>query len=84
MLHNTKKIYDHNSSYSVHFPEPANDSDEEDYSASVHAIIQRKASTRKSRRRSSRRASSPFSPDILLGNENGRRRSSVLTTSSGE
>ncbi|RZC40970.1 hypothetical protein BDFB_008360, partial [Asbolus verrucosus] len=60
------------------------ESDEEDYSASVNAIIQRKASSRKSRRRSSRRASSPFSPDILLGSENGRRRSSVFTTSSGD
>ncbi|KAJ3663791.1 hypothetical protein Zmor_008017 [Zophobas morio] len=73
----------------VHFPQTTDidkieDSDEEDYSASVNAIIQRRASTRKSRRRSSRRASSPFSPDILLGSENGRRRSSVFTTSSGE
>lgn len=60
------------------------DSDEEDYSASVNAIIQRKASSRKSRKRGSRRASSPFSPDILPGTEGGRRRSSVFTTSSGE
>ncbi|XP_044270134.1 transmembrane channel-like protein 2-A [Tribolium madens] len=71
----------------VHFPQGTvdiDDSDEEDYSASVNAIIQRRASTRKSRRRSSRRASSPFSPDILLSNEGGRRRSSVFTTSSGD
>lgn len=61
------------------------DDDDDDYSASVTAIMQRRASsTRKSRRRNSRRTSSPFSPDILPGSDNGRRRSSVYTTSSGE
>ncbi|GJQ78717.1 hypothetical protein Trydic_g2751 [Trypoxylus dichotomus] len=59
-------------------------SDEEDYSASVSAIMQRRASIRKSKRRASRRASSPFTPDILPGTENERRRSSCYTTSSGE
>ncbi|KAK4877203.1 hypothetical protein RN001_009709 [Aquatica leii] len=69
----------------VHFPTvtDAEDSEEEDYSASVNAIIQRKASQRRSRRRSKRRASSPYSPDILPGSQ-GRRRSSVYTTSSGD
>lgn len=61
-----------------------NNSDQEDYSASVNAIIQRRASIRKSKRRNSRRASSPFSPDVLPGTENDRRRSSVYTSSSGE
>lgn len=60
------------------------ESDQEDYSASVNAIIQRRASVRKSRRRSCRRPSSPFSPDVLPGTESGRRRSSVYTSSSGE
>lgn len=60
------------------------ESDDEDYSASVNAIMQRRASTKKARRRNSRRGSSPFSPDILMGSETGRRRSSVYTTSSGE
>ncbi|KAG5898189.1 hypothetical protein JTB14_013231 [Gonioctena quinquepunctata] len=61
----------------------ADDSDQEDYSASVNAIIQRRASTRRSRRRS-RRSSSPFSPDYLPESQNGRRASSVFTTSSGD
>ncbi|XP_044745628.1 transmembrane channel-like protein 3 [Coccinella septempunctata] len=61
------------------------DSDEEDYSASVNAIIQRRASTRRSkRRRDSRRASSPYTPDVLPSTENDRRRSSAFTTSSGD
>ncbi|CAH1367123.1 unnamed protein product, partial [Tenebrio molitor] len=70
----------------VHFPEGSDieNSDEEDYSASVNAVIIRRASTKKGRRRSTRRASSPFSPDILLGSDGGRRRSSVFTTSSGD
>ncbi|KAK9743978.1 TMC domain [Popillia japonica] len=72
----------------VHFPHQQNEednSDEEDYSASVSAIMQRRASTKKSKRsRTSRRASSPFTPDILPGTENERRRSSCYTTSSGE
>jgi hypothetical protein len=50
-------------------------SEDEDYSASVSAIMQRRASTRRSKR--SRRPSSPFSSEA-------RRRSSVFTTSSGE
>ncbi|XP_060519622.1 transmembrane channel-like protein [Cylas formicarius] len=57
------------------------DSDQEDYSASVNAIIQRRASSRRSRRRN-RRASSPL--DVMPGLDNGRRRSSVFTTSSGD
>lgn len=52
---------------------------EEDYSASVSAIIQRRASTRRKSRKG-RRASSPYTPDIT----SSRRRSSVFTTSSGE
>ncbi|KAF5276476.1 hypothetical protein FQA39_LY06545 [Lamprigera yunnana] len=69
----------------VHFPTvtDAEDSEEEDYSASVNAIIQRKASLKRSRRRSKRRTSSPYSPDILPGTQNVRR-SSIYTTSSGD
>ncbi|CAH0546894.1 unnamed protein product [Brassicogethes aeneus] len=69
----------------VHFPQPTDgeESDAEDYSASVNAIIQRRASTRRTKRRNSRRASSPFSPDVLPGTETVRR-SSVFTTSSGD
>lgn len=59
-------------------------SDDEDYSASVTAIMQHRASSCKSRKKGNRRASSPFSPDVLPCAENGRRRSSVFTTSSGE
>ncbi|KAL3276261.1 hypothetical protein HHI36_020976 [Cryptolaemus montrouzieri] len=63
----------------------AQDSDEEDYSASVNAIFQRRASTRRSkRRRDSRRTSSPFTPDVLPSNDSERRASSVFTTSSGD
>ncbi|CAG9855700.1 unnamed protein product [Phyllotreta striolata] len=60
----------------------AEESDQEDYSASANVIIQRRASIRKSKKRI-RRTSSPFNPDILPGAENGRR-SSVFTTSSGD
>lgn len=59
--------------------------DVEDYSVSVSAIMQRRASTRRSSRKSfkgPRRASSPMGP--LIGGLNERRRSSVYTTSSGE
>ncbi|KAK5642603.1 hypothetical protein RI129_008770 [Pyrocoelia pectoralis] len=65
----------------VHFPTATEDSEEE-YSASVNAIIQRKASLRRSRKRSKRRASSPYSPDVLPGQFS--RRPSVYTTSSGD
>lgn len=62
----------------------ADDTDEEDYSASVNAIIQRRASTRRSKK-CNRRASSPFSLDLVpTGLDETRRRSSVFTTSSGE
>ncbi|XP_030761789.1 transmembrane channel-like protein 2 [Sitophilus oryzae] len=60
-------------------PEPTG-SDDEDYSISVNAIIQRRASTRRSKKRN-RRASSPFSPETPVPE---RRRSSVFTTSSGD
>ncbi|XP_050312328.1 transmembrane channel-like protein isoform X2 [Anthonomus grandis grandis] len=60
--------------------ETRNSEDEEDYSASVNAIIKRRASTRRSRKHT-RRASSPFAPEPA-GPE--RRRSSVFTTSSGD
>jgi len=58
----------------------ANDS-EDDYSASVCAIIQQRNSTRRQSRRK-RRPSSPFGADNVDGI--ARRRSSVYTTSSGE
>ncbi|KAH1004101.1 hypothetical protein HUJ04_003903 [Dendroctonus ponderosae] len=57
-----------------------NESDEDDYSASVNAIIQRRASTRRSKKQS-RRASSPFLSETPAPD---RRRSSVFTTSSGD
>lgn len=61
------------------------DDDEEDYSLSVTAIMQRRASIRgyrcKRGSRTSRRASSPM--DQVLDNAE-RRRSSVYTTSSGK
>ncbi|XP_052125646.1 transmembrane channel-like protein isoform X2 [Frankliniella occidentalis] len=69
------------------------DDDDEDYSVSMSAIIQRRASTRRSRRRTSRnrrgsharRPSSPFSPDAdSAGAPQSRRRSSVFTTSSAD
>ncbi|XP_050076117.1 transmembrane channel-like protein [Anopheles maculipalpis] len=66
--------------------------DDEDYSASINAIIQRKASVKKKRGgykggHHHRRTSSPGSQMMGLGSEpmaDGRRRSSVYTTSSGE
>uniref|UniRef100_A0A182T1E0 TMC domain-containing protein n=1 Tax=Anopheles maculatus TaxID=74869 RepID=A0A182T1E0_9DIPT len=65
--------------------------DDEDYSASINAIIQRKASVKKKRGGYKgghhRRTSSPASQMMGLGSEpmaEGRRRSSVYTTSSGE
>lgn len=62
----------------------AEETDEEDYSASVNAIIQRRASTRRSKKYN-RRASSPFSLDLVPTEvDETRRRSSVFTTSSGE
>ncbi|XP_048525365.1 transmembrane channel-like protein [Dendroctonus ponderosae] len=68
----------------VQFPEQpvidGNESDEDDYSASVNAIIQRRASTRRSKKQS-RRASSPFLSETPAPD---RRRSSVFTTSSGD
>lgn len=72
------------------------DEDDEDYSVSISAIMQRRASTRRSKRASrhrrgshARRPSSPFSPDadsasIGAGGNQCRRRSSVFTTSSAE
>lgn len=57
-----------------------NDS-EDDYSASVCAIMQQRNSTRRQSRRK-RRPSSPFGVDNVDGV--ARRRSSVYTTSSGE
>ncbi|XP_017769171.1 PREDICTED: transmembrane channel-like protein 3 [Nicrophorus vespilloides] len=66
----------------MQFPTIAEE-EEEEYSNSVTAIMQRRASTRRSKKRG-RRGSSPFSPDILPDGENGRRRSSVFTTSSGD
>lgn len=56
-----------------------NDS-EDDYSASVCAIMQRRNSTRRQSRRK-RRPSSPFGVDV---DSVARRRSSAYTTSSGE
>ncbi|XP_054276492.1 transmembrane channel-like protein [Macrosteles quadrilineatus] len=66
---------------------PSDAEEDEDYSQSVSAIFQRKASTRHSRKR--RRSSSPkFVTDVEDGQNSGkvrnRRRSSVFTTSSGE
>ncbi|XP_052895307.1 transmembrane channel-like protein [Anopheles moucheti] len=65
--------------------------DDEDYSASINAIIQRKASVKKKRGGYKgghhRRTSSPASQMMGLASEptaDGRRRSSVYTTSSGE
>lgn len=54
---------------------------EDDYSASVCAIMQQRNSTRRQSRRK-RRPSSPFGVDNVDGV--ARRRSSVYTTSSGE
>lgn len=64
-------------------------SEDDDYSVSVSAIMQRKLSTRQSKKgpskKNSRRTSSP--KDIMFDNNKmgkDRRRSSVYTTSSGE
>lgn len=59
------------------------DAEDDDYSASVSALLQRRPSRRSSRRK--KRGSSPFlsdDPADLPGSS--RRRSSVFTTSSGE
>ncbi|XP_013179025.1 PREDICTED: transmembrane channel-like protein 3 [Papilio xuthus] len=56
-------------------------SEDEDYSASLSAVLrQRRASVRRSRKGRSRRPSSPFLPDETRS----RRRSSIFTTSSGD
>ncbi|XP_075991461.1 transmembrane channel-like protein [Anticarsia gemmatalis] len=62
-------------------PSAADGSEDEDYSASLSAVLrQRRASVRRSRKGRARRPSSPF-----LADENRpRRRSSVFTTSSGD
>ncbi|XP_038216690.1 transmembrane channel-like protein 3 [Zerene cesonia] len=61
---------------------PAGDvSEDEDYSASLSAVLrQRRASVRRSRKGRARRPSSPFLPE----DTRSRRRSSVFTTSSGD
>jgi hypothetical protein len=56
---------------------------EDDYSASVNAIIQRRNSARRPSKRKNRRASSPF-PAADADSGQSRRRSSVFTTSSIE
>ncbi|XP_024945127.1 transmembrane channel-like protein 3 [Cephus cinctus] len=61
-------------------PDTEDGGEDEDYSASACAIIQRRASSRCHTRRK-RRSSSPFSPDAEGAL---RRRSSAFTTSSGE
>ncbi|KAJ8941380.1 hypothetical protein NQ318_003633 [Aromia moschata] len=60
------------------------ESDPEDYSASVNAIIQKKNFYTKITTPQRSQGEFPFSPDVLPGTENSRRRSSVFTTSSGE
>ncbi|XP_035437799.2 transmembrane channel-like protein isoform X1 [Spodoptera frugiperda] len=62
-------------------PTTGDGSEDEDYSASLSAVLrQRRASVRRSRKGRARRPSSPF-----LADENRpRRRSSVFTTSSGD
>ncbi|XP_065340682.1 transmembrane channel-like protein [Cloeon dipterum] len=72
----------------VHFNKDRNEDDageegceDDDYSASMNAIIQRRNSSRRPSKRKSRRPSSPF-PDGDSGQS--RRRSSVFTTSSVE
>ncbi|KAF9421726.1 hypothetical protein HW555_002407, partial [Spodoptera exigua] len=62
-------------------PNTGDGSEDEDYSASLSAVLrQRRASVRRSRKGRARRPSSPF-----LADENRpRRRSSVFTTSSGD
>ncbi|KOB70690.1 Uncharacterized protein OBRU01_14953 [Operophtera brumata] len=62
-------------------PTAADGSEDEDYSASLSAVLrQRRASVRRSRKGRARRPSSPFLPD----ESRPRRRSSAFTTSSGE
>ncbi|XP_059612724.1 transmembrane channel-like protein [Phlebotomus argentipes] len=63
------------------------DEDLEEYSVSVSAIMQRRASTRGARKRgyrSPRRASSPMGNAMSFPGGPDRRRSSVYTTSSGD
>lgn len=59
---------------------PELNSDEDDYSVSVSAIMQRRLSTKRGSRKGKRSVSSPL--DML--EKKDRRRSSVYTTSSGE
>ncbi|KAL0851756.1 hypothetical protein ABMA28_000068 [Loxostege sticticalis] len=62
-------------------PSAGEGSDDEDYSASLSAVLrQRRASVRRSRKGRARRPSSPF----LADETRPRRRSSVFTTSSGD
>ncbi|CAG9781758.1 unnamed protein product [Diatraea saccharalis] len=62
-------------------PSAGEGSEDEDYSASLSAVLrQRRTSVRRSRKGRARRPSSPFLPD----EPRARRRSSVLTTSSGD
>ncbi|XP_050361227.1 transmembrane channel-like protein [Nymphalis io] len=62
-------------------PSTGDGSEDEDYSASLSAVLrQRRASVRRSRKGRVRRSSSPFLPDEIRS----RRRSSVFTTSSGD
>ncbi|CAH0577839.1 unnamed protein product [Chrysodeixis includens] len=62
-------------------PTAGEGSDDEDYSASLSAVLrQRRASVRRSRKARARRPSSPF----LQDENRPRRRSSVFTTSSGD
>ncbi|XP_049885402.1 transmembrane channel-like protein [Pectinophora gossypiella] len=62
-------------------PSAGDGSEDEDYSASLSAVLrQRRASVRRSRKGRARRPSSPFLPDETRT----RRRSSVFTTSSGD
>ncbi|XP_073976381.1 transmembrane channel-like isoform X3 [Rhodnius prolixus] len=59
--------------------------EEDEYSASVSAIMVRQANRQSWNKRSARRrGSSPFSPDQESAISNLRRRSSVFTTSSGD
>nr|XP_021194817.2 transmembrane channel-like protein isoform X1 [Helicoverpa armigera] len=62
-------------------PSAGDGSEDEDYSASLSAVLrQRRASVRRSRKGRARRPSSPF----LADETRPRRRSSVFTTSSGD
>ncbi|XP_045509876.1 transmembrane channel-like protein [Colias croceus] len=65
----------------VKFSSAGDVSEDEDYSASLSAVLrQRRASVRRSRKGRTRRPSSPFLPE----DNRSRRRSSVFTTSSGD